>query len=54
MIRRKPVQDLLYSDAIRRQEQQRRNEFEADIISPKAEKNLNLNNEKFAAQKFIK
>lgn len=52
MVRGAPVQDLLYSEALRRQE---KDSGMADSMSaPKFERTPNLNNEKYAAQKFIK
>lgn len=52
MSRGLPIDELLYCDALRRQEKVRDSEFfDSRVIEPKES---SLKNEKFAAQKFIK
>jgi hypothetical protein len=49
-----PIDDLLYNDALRRQQKSKDLEIvNCNPIQYKSEKN-NLNNEKYVAQKFIK
>lgn len=53
MIRNGPIQDLLYGDALRRQ-QKVKDMSHIQNYNSKSERPLNLNNEKYAAQKFIR
>ena len=52
LARNTPIDNLLYNDALRRQERAR--EAEVASLPIRQEKPLNLNNEKYVAQKFIK
>ena len=55
MIRSGPINELLYSDALRRQEKGHENAITtSSMIGSKMEKTSNFNNEKYAAQKFIR
>lgn len=52
-MRNGPIQDLLYGDALRRQ-QKAKDMNNIQNINSKSDKGPNLNNEKYAAQKFIR
>lgn len=54
LARNAPIDHLLYTDALRRQEKAR--DIESASLGPQArpERTVNLNNEKYVAQKFIK
>ena len=54
MTRNAPINELLYQDAIRRQERAKGYESQNLQSIPLPGKLLNLNNEKYVAQKFIK
>ena len=54
MTRNAPINELLYQDAIRRQERAKGYESQNLQNIPLPGKLLNLNNEKYVAQKFIK
>lgn len=54
MIRNAPINELLYQDAVRRQERAKGYESQNQQTIPIPGKALNLNNEKYVAQKFIK
>jgi hypothetical protein len=54
LARNTPIDNLLYNDALRRQERAREMEALGGAPVGRQERQLNLNNEKYVAQKFIK
>lgn len=54
LTRNAPINELLYQDALRRQEKARGYESQSLQNIPPPGRVLNLNNEKYVAQKFIK
>lgn len=54
MVRDGPVQEILYEDAIRRKIKDNEVLHLNTLVTEKNEKTINVNNEKYAAQKFIK
>ena len=54
MSRNAPIDELLYGDALRRQEKSKDVLYTQSSEATKYEKPINLTNEKYAAQKFIR
>ena len=54
LTRNAPINELLYQDAMRRQERAREFESQNSQNAPIPGRSVNLNNEKYVAQKFIK